>query len=238
MMRFVVVTPRRRRGWLRALAALLVAAGSLGSLGAHAETRIGFFAHAMGLGPSGFLYFPHAFVLIERDTDLGAATESYGFTAASQNLSVLLHSGPGAVRGLDPTYTSVSQRLLTVAVTDAQYTRLRQVVAAWSTPPGGVYRLRGHNCITFVAEIAASIGLRSPDPLGLDPRRYLERLRAANPERIVPPGTTPAVAKAAAIAPAGRSDAPPADPPGSLGPPAQGADPASPEPDATPKAAM
>jgi hypothetical protein len=153
---------------------------------AQAATTVAFYSHGWGVGPHGFIYFPHAFVLIQRSGEAGAAPteETYGFTAAGQDPSVLMHPTPGEVIPEQPVYRDKSTLHFTVEATEAQYLALKVRVAAWAAPGAPLYDLNGHNCITFVAELATILGLATPPPTGRDPGKFLEGVRQLNPGRV------------------------------------------------------
>jgi len=176
--------------WIAALTLALVVAG-----GARGAITVSFYSHGWGMGPHGFIYFPHAFVVIERTDAAGAraSEETYGFTAVGQDPSVLMHPTPGEVIPEDPVYLKKSILHFTVEATEAQYQALKAKVAAWAAPGSPLYDLNGHNCITFVAELAGALGLQAPPPTGRDPGRFLEGVRQLNPGRLIgaaadPPG--------------------------------------------------
>ena len=158
------------------LAATLLA---LTSAPAAAAVQIIFYSHELGSS------FPHAFVVIQGVLDRGGPRidEDYGFTAKSISPAILM----GAVRGEVVTdnkagYTSSSNRHFTVTLSDAEYDRAMAVVERWRARPQPSYDLGSRNCIHFVAEIAASIGMRADTPKRLmrKPRSYLDYLTEAN----------------------------------------------------------
>ncbi len=170
---------RRRLACLAAFVCALAAAGV-----AHAGITISFYSHGWGLG-HGLVYFPHAFVLIERTgaPDAPVSRETYGYTAIAQDPSVLLHPTPGEVIPEDPSYLKRSTLHFTLTISEAQYRALKATVAAWAAPGSQLYSLDGHNCITFVADLAQELGLKTPPPTGRDPGRFLEAVRRLNAAR-------------------------------------------------------
>jgi hypothetical protein len=161
---------------------------------AHAAITVAFYSHGWGMGPHGFIYFPHAFVVIERPGAAGAAAseETYGYTAVGQDPSVLMHPTPGQVIPEDPVYLKKSTLHFTVEASEAQYQALRAVVAAWAAAGSPLYDLNGHNCITFVAVLAQALGLTTPPPTGRDPGRFLEAVRQLNGGRLTRVADSPA----------------------------------------------
>lgn len=158
------------------LAAFLLA---LTGAPAGAAVQITFYSHELGSS------FPHAFVVVQGLPDRGGPRidEDYGFTAKSVSPAILM----GPVKGeivTDNTagYTRKSNRHFTVTVSDADYDRAMAVVQRWRSRSQPSYDLGSRNCIHFVAEIAASIGMRADTPKRLmrKPRSYLDYLTAGN----------------------------------------------------------
>lgn len=146
---------------------------------AQAAVQITFYSHELGSS------FPHAFVVVQGVPDRGGPRieEDYGFTAKSVSPAILM----GPVKGevvTDNTagYTRKSNRHFTVTVSDADYDRAMAVVQRWRSRAQPSYDLGTRNCIHFVAEIAASIGMRADTPKRLmrKPRSYLDFLTAGN----------------------------------------------------------
>jgi len=146
---------------------------------AAAAVQITFYSHELGSS------FPHAFVVVQGVLDRGGARidEDYGFTAKSISPAILM----GAVKGevvTDNTagYTRGSNRHFTLTVSDSEYDRAMAVVQRWKTRAQPSYDLGTRNCIDFVAEIAASIGMRADTPKRLmrKPRSYLDYLTEGN----------------------------------------------------------
>jgi hypothetical protein len=137
------------------------------------------------MGRGGFIYFPHAFVVIERTSDDGAppTRESYGFTAVSPNAVLLAKKGKGKVSEPDPRYTAVSRLHFQMTLTDDEYAALKRSVAEW----GDAYDLDNRNCIAFVAALARAVGLNVGEAKGRDPAKFLEAVRKANAARLAPP---------------------------------------------------
>jgi hypothetical protein len=158
---------------------LAVALLALAAAPVAAAVQITFYSHELGSS------FPHAFVVIQGVLDRGGPRidEDYGFTAKSVSPAILM----GAVKGEVVTdnkagYTSNSNRHFTLAISDSEYDRAMAVVERWRTRAQPSYDLGSRNCIHFVAEIAASIGMRADTPKRLmrKPRSYLEFLTEAN----------------------------------------------------------
>ena len=129
--------------------------------------------------------FPHSFVILRGTLERSGARidEDYGFTAKSVSPAILF----GAVKGEvvsdhDNGYVRNSDSHFTLTISDAEYDRVMATVERWRTRRQPSYDLGTRNCIHFVAEIAASIGMRAETPKRLmkKPRSYLEFLTEAN----------------------------------------------------------
>ena len=129
--------------------------------------------------------FPHSFVVLTGTLERNGARidEDYGFTAKSISPAILM----GAVKGEvvnDHTqgYVSRSDRHFTLTISDAEYDRVMATVERWRTMRQPSYDLGTRNCIHFVAQIAAAIGMRADTPKKLmkKPKSYLDFLTEAN----------------------------------------------------------
>ncbi len=79
----------------------------------------------------------------------------------------------GYIKGSDPHFT--------VALSDSEYDAVMATVERWRAAKQPNYDLDKHNCVHFVAELAAAIGM-TPDTKRLmkKPRSFLETLTAQN----------------------------------------------------------
>lgn len=129
--------------------------------------------------------FPHAFVIMRGTLDRNGARidEDYGFTAKSVSPAILMGSVKGeVVSDHNAGYVRQSDSHFTVTISDSEYDRVMATVERWRTRKQPSYDLGSRNCIHFVAEIAASIGMRAETPKKLmkKPRSYLDFLTEAN----------------------------------------------------------
>ena len=129
--------------------------------------------------------FPHSFVIMRGTLDRSGARidEDYGFTAKSISPAILMGSVKGhVVSDHDASYVRVSDPHFTLTISDSEYDRVMAVVERWRTMRQPSYDLGSRNCIHFVAEIAAGIGLRAETPKRLmrKPRSYLDYLTETN----------------------------------------------------------
>ncbi|MGZ8282956.1 MAG: hypothetical protein ACXWUN_08415 [Allosphingosinicella sp.] len=176
------------------LVALLVMV-LLWAMPAAAEVRISF--HSKELGVT----FPHAFILLGGTLDeTGEAVEaSYGFTVRHViGPSILFGPVHGDVVSETPGSVHDSNHHFTMVLTDAQYRTVMEVVERWRALPQPSYALNRRTCVSFVAEVAAALGLAA-DASGLlrKPGTFLERVRAGNEAAIAaaaPPAATTAAA--------------------------------------------
>ena len=128
--------------------------------------------------------FPHAFVILEGALDRGGPRieEDYGFTAKAISPAILWGKVAGKVDTEHSAgYVKGSDRHFTVTLADAEYDKVMATVERWRSAKQPNYDLDKHNCVHFVAELAAAIGM-TPDTRKLmkKPRAFLETLTAQN----------------------------------------------------------
>jgi hypothetical protein len=139
--------------------------------------------------------FPHAFVTVHGTPDRGGARidEDYGFSAKKISPAILM----GRVKGVVLTdntdsYIRASDRHFTVKLTDAQFDALMATIARWQGLTQPSYDLARRNCVHFVGELAASIGMSAAPIKGLmkKPRAFLEAVTQANRAWLASRGAT------------------------------------------------
>lgn len=167
------------------LAALLLWLGA--ALPAHAAVTATFWSHEFGNS------FPHAFITLRGIPDAGGAPidRDFGFTAKSVTPALLFGSVPGTVEPAPANYIASSDAQFSVVLTDAQYTEMLKLLAAWDEKTGdGHYNLNNRNCVHFVKEAARIAGLTALDhpELMKKPRSYLLAVEEANPGRAIKVG--------------------------------------------------
>lgn len=174
-----VITAFRLRRALGLLASALLA---LAAAPASAAVSITFYSKELGAS------FPHAFVILEGTPDRGGPRieEDYGFTAKTISPAILWGKVAGEViTDHSVSYVKGSDRHFTLSLTDAEYDRAMATVARWRAAKQPSYDLDRHNCVHFVAEIAASVGLTADTKRFMKkPRSYLEALTEANRGRL------------------------------------------------------
>jgi hypothetical protein len=171
----------------RALAvALLLAA----ACPAAAAVRISF--HSKDFGAT----FPHAFIVLEGTLDSTGepVAGNYGFTVRHLiGPSVLFGPVKGEVISEGAAYVAGSNYHFAMTLSDDRYRAVMEVVERWRSLPQPSYLLDRRNCVSFVAEVAAVLGLAA-DPRGSmrRPRAFLDRVRRDNLSAIaVAGGQTP-----------------------------------------------
>ena len=132
--------------------------------------------------------FPHAFIVLTGTVDSTgeAVNTNYGFTI--RNLvgpSILLGRVRGVVESVGPGYVQNSNRHFSMVLTDDQFRQVIALVERWRGLPQPSYSLDRRNCVSFVAEVAALLGLEA-DTRGVmrRPRAFLDRVRERNAARI------------------------------------------------------
>jgi hypothetical protein len=130
--------------------------------------------------------YPHTFIVMEGTLEKTGepVSENYGFTAKSVTPAIL--SGPvyQEISTEKPKYIKSTNRHFTVPISDAQYWRIREEVAAWRDHPGKYYDLEKRNCIHFVGRIAELVGLKVDYPHNMlrRPKAWLNHIAALNPQ--------------------------------------------------------
>jgi hypothetical protein len=160
---------------LAMFAAMLIA----WSLPAAAAVRITFYSKELGTT------FPHAFVTMDGTLDRSGERigVDYGFTAKAVTPAILF----GAVKGEvisdhGKSYIRASDKHFTLTLSDADYDKVLGVVARWRALPQPSYQLDRRNCVHFVADIAAGLGMKVdvPKKLAKKPRSFLNLVAETN----------------------------------------------------------
>lgn len=158
---------------------------------AWAEVVVTFYSHELGSS------FPHAFFTVKGKIDATGQEidDSHGFTAANVTPALLWGSVKGKMEKPKPKYIASSDARFSITINDAQYETLNAFIAKWAAEPQKNYNLNKRNCIHFVMEAAATLGLNvnRESKFFKKPRSFLEEVKSLNPS--VHP---PVVAEAAA----------------------------------------
>jgi hypothetical protein len=157
---------------------LLVCLLSLVGSPALAAVEIRFYSKELGTS------FPHAFVeLVGTDERTGHRyNDNYGFTAKAISPAILMGSVTGEVMSVDAGYIKGSHRHFSFTLTPAELDRVQATIAKWRQLKQPSYNLNRQNCVYFVGDVAASLGMRADTPKALmkKPTSYSESLVEAN----------------------------------------------------------
>lgn len=153
-----------------------------------AAVEIGFYSREFGAS------FPHAFITLKGvDERTGEKIDTdHGFTATHISPAILLGSVRGEVMASGADYVRKSDPHFTFVLSDAEYDVVLAAVERWRNLKQPSYNLNRQNCVFFVADVAASLGMKAetPKPLMKKPRSYLEFLTHANRDWLLARGAT------------------------------------------------
>lgn len=156
---------------------LLLILASWGSA-AFAEVQISFYSKDMASS------FPHAYVRLTGTVESTGkpVDENFGFTPVKLTPGILLGSVRGMIESVGPEYIARSDRHFSLRLTDEQYAKVMAVVEKWRSAPQPSYRLNGRNCVSFVADVAATLGLSAPviPKFMKKPKSYLNAITDLN----------------------------------------------------------
>ena len=157
---------------------LLAALVLLGASPAAAAVEIAFYSRELGTR------FPHAFVTLKGTPDRGGAPvdTNWGFSATAISPAILMGAVKGAVYSESAGYISGSNRHFRLTLSDAEYDAVVATVQKWRDLKQPSYNLNGQNCVHFVADVAATLGMAADKTgkLMKKPTSYLASLTAAN----------------------------------------------------------
>jgi hypothetical protein len=172
---------RAPRG-LAILLALCLSVTLVASPAAAAVTAT-FYAHSGNKVRDGWLLFPHAYVTLTGTVDATGEVvdEAVGFTAKFPGPQLLLFSGTGVVERPDARYLTEGRAYLSLEISDAVYAAVMARISHWGSPEGSTYSLWRRNCITFIAEIARTVGLLTAAEDTLSPNGFMAGTAALNP---------------------------------------------------------
>lgn|GEM_PF-235127 len=163
------------RMWAGALLTLLA---MVTPVAAGAAVEITFYAREFGS------QFPHGFVKLQGAPDRGGERidTNYGFTATHVSPAILFGSVRGEVSPVGDGYMRGSEAHFALALSDEEYDRVMAVVAEYSGLRQPSYSLNRRNCVHFIAEVAAAMGMRAELPRNLTrrPRAFIELLIREN----------------------------------------------------------
>jgi hypothetical protein len=167
------------RHFLRPWAALALAVlALLAPAAAPAAVEITFYSREFGS------QFPHGFVTLQGSLDRGGERidTNYGFTATAVSPAILFGSVRGKVEAVGAGYIRDSEAHLALTLTDAEYDRVMETVTRWREARQPSYSLARRNCVHFVADIAAALGMEATVPRNLTrrPTGWTESLIRSN----------------------------------------------------------
>lgn len=140
---------------------------------------------------SFFGRYPHAFVELSGTLDESGQVvhENYGYTAVSVTPAILSGNVAGTIESEPEKYVKSTNIHFRVGISDDQYRAILAEVARWRDAPGKAYNLETHNCVHFVARIAAMVGLRADVPAAMvrKPKAWLNYVSILNPALNAPP---------------------------------------------------
>lgn len=151
---------------------------------AWAEVLVTFYSHEFGSS------FPHAFFTVKGNIDATgeAVDDNFGFTAVNVSPAILFGSVNGRMDKVRPKYLESSDQRFSITIDDTQYASLITFVKKWEAEPQKNYNLNRRNCIHFVMEAAATLGLNvnRKSKFFKKPRSFLEEVKSLNPDVQLP----------------------------------------------------
>jgi hypothetical protein len=184
---------------MAARALLAIALLLLGATGAQAAVTIAFYAHHLG-SKGLWVEFPHAYVTLTGTTEVGAlpVKANFGFTPPVVGPDVLFGWVNGVVVGADDDYVAKDTPVFAMPLSDKQYAAVLAVADRWRSYPQPSYEIDKRNCVLFVKDVAAALGLAVSDESKFvrEPALFLADVKARNEEAIARANAGPAVAVA------------------------------------------
>ena len=163
--------------FLFAIFAILALAAHSGQ--ARAEVVATFYSHDFGD------HFPHAFIKLKgkNDTTGEVVDTNYGFTAVSVSPAILMGSVKGMIETKDAKYVAKSNPHFSMRLSDEEYRKLLDHVDRWRNIGGKSYNLNKRNCVHFVMEAAALLGLsvNRKSKFFKKPKSFLLEMMKLNP---------------------------------------------------------
>ncbi len=147
----------------------------------HAEVLVRFWSHEQDQN------YPHAFLTMQGRIDATGRqiNDSIGFSARRISPRIFFGSVDGELERLSRGYLARPTNHLHFALrlNDAQYARLEAFIAGWRRAGQPSYNLSTRNCVHFVMEAAAVLGLNvNRDSRYLrQPDAFLDEVVALNP---------------------------------------------------------
>jgi hypothetical protein len=145
---------------------------------ANAAVEITFYARELGS------QFPHGFVTLEGTPDRGGEriSTNYGFTATHVSPAILFGSVRGVVEPSGEGYVRGSEPHFSLMLSDSEYDSVMATVARYAALSQPSYSLNRRNCVHFIADVAAALGMTAEVPRNLSrrPKSFLELVIRTN----------------------------------------------------------
>jgi hypothetical protein len=146
---------------------------------AHAQVVATFYSHDFGD------HFPHAFIKLKGKVESSGEVvdTNYGFTAVTVSPAILMGSVKGMIETKDAKYVGKSNAHFSLQLSDDEYRKLIDYVEKWRNMGGKSYNLNKRNCVHFVMEAAALLGLsvNRNSKLFKKPKSFLFEVMRLNP---------------------------------------------------------
>jgi hypothetical protein len=142
-----------------------------------AQITVSFYSHEFGSS------FPHGFVTVEGQKADGTRVDAnYGFTAKTVSPAILWGAVSGKIEVLKPSYITSSDKQFVLTISERDHDAMLAIVEKWRTAKQPSYNLNKTNCLHFVGQIAAALGMAVDYPKSLmrKPRSYLKHLAEKN----------------------------------------------------------
>ena len=169
---------------LRAILLPLALLLSLLAAPARAEVLVTFWSHAQDRN------YPHAFLVMRGTVDATGqrVDDNIGFTARSVSPAILIQSVNGRMDRVSAAYMArpTSRPHFSLRLNDTQYAALQAFIARWRAQAQPSYNLNDRNCVHFVMEAAALLGLtvNRRSAHFLDPPDFLDEVMRLNPQLV------------------------------------------------------
>ncbi|QJB70835.1 hypothetical protein [Parasphingorhabdus halotolerans] len=145
---------------------------------ARADVTVTFYSHEFGES------FPHAFYTVKGKLDNGQIVDdAHGFTAINVSPAILWGSVKGIVKAPPANYIAKSDSQFSISISDAAYRKLMAKVAKWKAIPQKSYNLNKRNCVHFVEDAMALLGLKTNPKTKYrkKPTSFMKEIVALNP---------------------------------------------------------
>ncbi len=149
---------------------------------ARSEVLVSFWSHAQDSN------YPHAFLVMRGTVEATGqrVDTNIGFTARGVSPAILIRPVEGEMQRVSRAYMArpTSRAHFTLRLNDAQYAALQGHIARWRAQAQPNYNLNDRNCVHFVMEAAALLGLavNRRSSHFLDPPEFLDEVMRLNPQ--------------------------------------------------------